>query len=910
MDPEIERKWQRKWAEARLFEPHVDASRPKFLITVPWPYTNGSLHVGHGRTYTLADIIARYKRTRGFNVLFPMAFHQSGTPIIAFSERLRNREKKIEEQYISYLREYEDEGRIPELLEKFQDPKAIADYFSNAIVNDFSALGYSIDWTRRFTSADEVYQDFVKWQFEKLNSMGYIKQGSHPVLYSVRDENAVGEDDIADGDVDKVTIEEFTGVIFSGRDFDIVAASLRPETIFGITNLWISPSAQYVLMELEGRRVVVSREASEKLGYQYRGARVIRPVEKAEVMGASFRVPITGREVPVLESAFVDPDNGTGIVYSVPGHSIWDHVALRESGADMGPIKIISVPEGSATVESLETEMHVTGISEADKLREATQRLYRDEFYNGKMLENCGEFSGLPVKEARERVRERLLSSGSAIIVYETSRKAETRSGSKVVVAVLQDQWFIDYSVPEWKEASHRLIDSMLYVPEYYAKLMHEAVDWLRERPCARRRGLGTRLPFDERWVIESLSDSTIYPIVYTNIRELVQIREILGSVPYDLMDYIYGYSGIDGSRYDSRVIELARRAREQREYWYGVDIRLTAFPHLSNHLAFYIMNHSALFRGRDLPKGLIITGLVVSNGAKISKSKGNVVSLLTISRKYSADIYRLYVAVNADISTNLDWNETDVSALRKKYEMFVDLMENFRPTEGEEDIDRWFVSRFYMHMRAFIDSMEQYSIRNAYVQIFYEVLNDIRRYQTRGGDVNRGLGKVLRDWLICMMPAIPHTCEEYWHRLVKDSFVSTERIDVEIDGRIDWGTIESEDYLDRVVEDIRSILKATSLKPKRIVIGCHSQRARRIAEMILSGRQNELDREERSFIPDFMKNRKNISLLSIDEAAVLERNRKYLEGLFSTEVVVTVRDLSPRGKNPWPGRPAIVLEE
>ncbi|WP_171823603.1 class I tRNA ligase family protein [Thermogymnomonas acidicola] len=294
MDPEIERKWQRKWAEARLFEPHVDASRPKFLITVPWPYTNGSLHVGHGRTYTLADIIARYKRTRGFNVLFPpMAFHQSGTPIIAFSERLRNREKKIEEQYISYLREYEDEGRIPELLEKFQDPKAIADYFSNAIVNDFSALGYSIDWTRRFTSADEVYQDFVKWQFEKLNSMGYIKQGSHPVLYSVRDENAVGEDDIADGDVDKVTIEEFTGVIFSGRDFDIVAASLRPETIFGITNLWISPSAQYVLMELEGRRVVVSREASEKLGYQYRGARVIRPVEKAEVMGASFRVPIT-----------------------------------------------------------------------------------------------------------------------------------------------------------------------------------------------------------------------------------------------------------------------------------------------------------------------------------------------------------------------------------------------------------------------------------------------------------------------------------------------------------------------------------------------------------------------------------------------------------------------------------------
>lgn len=234
MDSNIESKWQQYWENEGVFTAFPDPEKKKYFITVPYPYTNAPLHIGHGRTYLLADIIARFHRINGYNVLYPMAFHQSGTPILALSQRIRSGDEKMIKMYTNYLSLYEkDQDSISRILAGFSDPKKIADYFSAEIIKDFSLMGFSIDWSRRFTTSDPVYQEFVKWQFLKLNDLGYIKKGTYPVLYSIEDENAVGEDDIKDGDIDKVSIEEYTGVIFKGKHFSLIAASLRPETIFG-----------------------------------------------------------------------------------------------------------------------------------------------------------------------------------------------------------------------------------------------------------------------------------------------------------------------------------------------------------------------------------------------------------------------------------------------------------------------------------------------------------------------------------------------------------------------------------------------------------------------------------------------------------------------------------------------------
>ncbi len=941
MDRTEDRKWQELWRENRIFEPEIDRSREKFFITVPWPYVNGSLHVGHGRTYTLADIIARYKRAVGYNVLFPMAFHQSGTPILAFSQRLRMGDQATRKQYRDYVLQYEDESVVEERLKSFEDPKNIADYFSKAVIRDFNSLGFSIDWTREFTSADVQYQDFVKWQFHKLNSKNLIKKGSYPVLYSVEDDNAVGEDDIKDGDVDKVSIEEFTGVIFKGSKFSLIAASLRPETIYGITNLWIGKGLKYVICRISGKEYAVTKESFEKLKLQMHETEYIRDVQNKEILSQAYTVPETGKEVRALETTFVDPDNGTGVVYSVPGHSIWDYVALDPASREEVPVIIEMPKKSNATVRNLVEKLNIKGVEDRDKLLEATQLLYKEEFYNGTMGRACGSIAGMKVSEGREAIKEKLISSHEAFNVLETSRKAETRSGAKVVVAVLKDQWFIDYS-PQWlKKEAHDLVNSMFYYPEFYRTSMNESVDWLRERPCARRRGLGTRLPFDERWIIESLSDSTIYPAVYTCIGEIRGIFAALGNLPDDITDYIFS-NGERPKSFKEDVMEMADAARNSFNYWYGVDIRLTAYPHLSNHLSFYIMNHAALFDRKHQPGGLIISGLVVSNGSKISKSKGNVISLMNISNQYSADIYRLYVAIQADIQSTLDWNENDLKTVVRKYESLRDIFEkaDLNTAKKPSQIDLWFVAKFNTRMKEYRKNMDSYNLRAAFISIFYEVLNDLRRLEARGGNMDLALKHISRDWLVALSTTIPHLCEELWHKCIEDSFVSKAGFSGSAEGylasvfqsmkpsmsrifpdsvvssmdadseKLTDSVLSVEEYLQKVEDDVRQIIKATGITPSSISIGVCNDDLMDAATHLLSDERGNLSQSQKRLIPEFMKNRKNIQVQPFDEYSLLQLNKDYLEKSFSCSVEVNKAAPSDGGKNPWPGRPMIRLEK
>ncbi|HLH85246.1 MAG TPA: leucine--tRNA ligase, partial [Thermoplasmataceae archaeon] len=873
---------------ARIFEPKPDPTKRKFFITVPWPYTNSSLHVGHGRTYTLADVIARFKRLMGYNVLFPMSFHQSGTPILAFAERLRMGDATTIKQYRDILEEYESPERVEEILESFKEPENIAEYFSRKIVNDFTKLGYSIDWTRTFTSKDQFYQNFVTWQFRKLKELDLIKQGNHPILYSIRDDNAVGEDDIKDGDVDKVTIEDFTAVIFEGKDFSLVAASLRPETIFGVTNLWISSKDEYCLCSLNGRDIVVSKEASQKLALQNENFRILSDISADRIISQDYLVPMREVKVKVYRSTFVDPDNGTGVVYSVPGHAVWDYIALKETGAHEEPVNVItSADRDFPTVENLVKKYGIRSLSDSDRIREATQDLYKAEFYQGVMNDRNGPYSGRSVREARELIKSDLIRMGKAFIMHETSRKAETRSGSKVVVAVLRDQWFIDYS-PEWlKTSGHEVVDKMFFYPEFYRKAMHDAIDWLKERPCARRRGIGTKLPFDSRWVIESLSDSTIYPAVYTNARSIEKIFQKLGSVPDDILDYIFTGKSLSKT-YVPEIMRLVNEAKGQMEYWYGVDIRLTTSPHLSNHLAFYILNHAAIFPEKYQPKGLIISGLVISNGAKISKSKGNAISLLDITEQHSADLYRLFVVINADVTTVLDWNENDLNTVKKKYDDFVAVMSEDQATEGGNPfIEKWFESSFYRRCQSFIEKMDKYDLRGAYIEAFFEVLNDLKYLVSRGGNLQKAIEGIREIWLAILSPVIPHTCEEFWEKSGKTGFVSAYTLEADFAKKIDESILVKEDYLRKIVQDTREIIRATGINPQRISITTADQTARRIAEALKSSRISEVPHELRFCIVDFNKNRKHISTEINDEMSVLSQNIGYLQQIFGCPVIL-----------------------
>ena len=219
MVTELEKKWQKKWQEAKLFESNPD-NREKMYVTVAFPYPSGAMHVGHGRTYTVPDVYARFKRMQGFNVLFPMAWHVTGAPVVGIAKRIERHDKWTMDIYKNVHQVPEDE------LEKFVDPEYIVKYFSSEYHNDMVDMGYTIDWRREFRTIDPHYKQFVRWQIRQLKDKNLIRKGSHPVKYCPDDANPVGDHDLLEGE--GVGINELTLIKFPYEDSYLVAATFRP----------------------------------------------------------------------------------------------------------------------------------------------------------------------------------------------------------------------------------------------------------------------------------------------------------------------------------------------------------------------------------------------------------------------------------------------------------------------------------------------------------------------------------------------------------------------------------------------------------------------------------------------------------------------------------------------------------
>ncbi len=845
---EIEKKWQKAWKENHVFEPEVDESKPKFFFTIPYPYTSGALHIGHGRTYVVGDSIVRYKKLSGYNVLWPMAFHVTGTPILAISDSIRRGDEKVIKLYKEYIKIYEfDENKVNEILESFKDPKNVAEFFASKISADFDRIGLSIDWRRKFNTITPQYSKFVEWQYHKLKEKGLITQGKHPVLYSPADESAVGEDDIKDGDTDKVEIEEFTGIKFKFEDGYIIASTLRPETIFGVTNLWVNPSGHYVKVKVDDEYWYLSKESFEKLKYQLESIELIEEFPGEYFVGKEAE--ILDREIPILSAKFVDTDHATGFVYSVPAHAPYDYVALIESGADIKPIKIIDI-EGYSDFPAKEV-VEELGIKSQDdpNLELATKRVYKDEFYKGVLNSKCGKFAGIKIRDIKDRVREWLIEKGMATIIYETSRKAITRAGNKVIVAVLNNQWFIDYSQEWWKKISKDWTNKMLFYPDKYRQIVLDTIDWLHERPCARKRGLGTRFPFDKDWIIESLSDSTIYMAFYTIAHKVRDIDQ--EKLKPEFFDYVFLGKGnpTDIEKITGIPASEIESMRNEFRYWYPNDLRHTAPMHLSNHLTFFIMHHTAIFPEDCWPLGISLNEVVIREGAKMSKSKGNVIPLAHVSELYGADLYRLYVLSAANLDSTLDWKDKEVEVVKRKLNKFVSIVEEALNSEDTEldEFDQWLIDSFYHTAHEVRALFNSFKLKDVVIKLFFEMLNKIRLHERIAGkNKNRAVvKKFLFDWAITLSPIMPHIAEEIWHHK-ENTFVCNQvwpDSDIKPNRKIEL-LIEE---VQKVFEDIRNIIRIINKQPNEIILIISSKGDYESEYNILSRVVDELKSEFKS---------------------------------------------------------------
>ena len=511
----IEEKWQKAWAESTFFESEP-SEKKEIMVTVAMSYVNSPPHIGHFRTYGTADVYARYMRMRGYNVLFPIAFHKTGTPILGIAKRMVANDQDLINDFIDV---YDvDKSVIPKMI----DPYFIAEYFKNEFEREFKACGFSVDWRRAFDSIDPLFSKMVEWQFYKLKELGYLTQGAHPVGWCTNENNAVGQHDTK-GDV-QPEIEKIVGIKFKEKNTNnfFVCATFRPETIEGTTNLFVNPDAEYALVELDKFKAYVSRDMVAPLSYQM-SVKIIEEVKGSDLINKIATNPLTNEDIPVLPGRFVKPDFGTGVVMSVPAHAPFDYSTLKAIeilGIDVPKEPYKSVirmdnldKNDNQSPALIYLKKHNWSIdnNSSEIVEMATKELYKDEAHSGVMI--SGRYANMKEMQARNLIRNDLIESKNAILIYVLANDevVKCRCGTIVIVKVVDDQWFINYGDKKWKDNVLAHLSTMKLYPEKTRLTYQRVIDWIEERATERAEGLGTKFPFNKEHIIESLSDSTIY---------------------------------------------------------------------------------------------------------------------------------------------------------------------------------------------------------------------------------------------------------------------------------------------------------------------------------------------------------------------------------------------------------------
>ena len=876
---EIESKWRKVWAESKDFETNPN-DKPKKFITVAYPYPNSPQHIGHGRTYTLADVHARFYRMKGYNVLFPMGFHYTGTPVLGMAKRIAAGEKEILDGLRNVYHVSED------AIKSFVEPIKIADYFHEEIKSGMIEMGYSIDWRREFTTIYPGYQKFIEWQITTLREKGRIIQGSHPVGWCPVDQNPVSQHDTM-GDVEPKIDDKNFLVKFEFEEFIFPVTTLRPETIFGVTNLWVNPNVTYKKVQVDDKVWICSEQCAKKISFFEKEVSVIGEISGSEIVG-KLAINHDGREIPILPAEFVEPSMGTGLVMSVPAHAPKDYQALMDLKdhhpyvtltSKIEPIPIIST-EGYGEYPAREI-CEKLGVSNQidDKLEEATKELYAKEFSDGKLNEKCGQFKGEKVQFSRDKIRAFLQENGTLekFPILENA-PVKCRCGAECVVKVLNNQWFLNYGDESWKELARNCFDEMNILPNNITTEFKEVIDWLHERACARQQGLGTKLPWDKDWIVESLSDSVIYMAYYTISRFVNDGTVQPENLTKEFFDYILLDKGdVKLAASTSKLAEdIIDTMKKEFNYFYPVDSRHSGRDLVQNHLSFFVLNHVGIFEKKMWPQEIVVNGSVMMDGAKMSKSMGNIIPLRTAIRDHGADPIRLAIISSAELLQDADFNMESVTGIQSKLESLLEECSRLKnePISSLEAEDKWILSKLQNLIGTVTESVEKMRLREGLHDILFSFETDLSWYHKRvqakeRTDINGILYKINSARVAMLSPFAPHIAEEMWSKLGNETLASKSQWPEYSETEIDATSMQSEELLKSTIDDIANILKVTKITPKKIVLYVNSDSTkkkiyRKMLSIMVGGQNNmgvvmkELlsnpDTADAKKIPDFVQ--------------------------------------------------------
>ena len=733
---EIEKKWQHVWEKEDAFKTVEDYDKEKYYVLEMFPYPSGKLHMGHVRNYSIGDVIARFKRLKGYNVLHPMGWDSFGLP--AENAAIKN---DIHPAIWT-------DSNIAEMHRQLQ------------------GLGFSYDWDREVATCKEEYYKWMQWIFIQFYNKGLAYKKDNPVNWCPSCQTVLANEQVVDGccerchtpvtkkrlsqwylkitdyadrllkDLDKMPgwpekvklmqknwIGRSTGaeVTFEIENFSkkLQIYTTRPDTLFGVTYMVLAPEHPFVPELTNGTEYEDAVKAyQEECQHKSEIERTSLTKEKTGVFTGCYGInPVNGKKVPIFISDYVMMDYGTGAIMAVPAHDQRDFEFAKKFDLDIVPV-----------VDSQNPEIDINNLTEA--------------FVAEGTMINSGKYTGMNNKEAIEEITKDLEADGLG--------KAQ-----------------VNYKLRDW------LISRQRYwgcpIPMVYC----EECGWVPEK----EENLPVKLPTDVEFTGKGdspLKTSKTFGETTCPCCGKKAVRE------FDTMDTF-----VDSSWYFLRYCDAHNSEKpfdkKKADYWMNVDQYIGGVEHAILHLLYarffqMVMHDLGLVDAEEPFDNLLTQGMVIKDGAKMSKSLGNIVSPEEIQAKYGADTARLFILFAAPPEKELDWSDAGVEGsyrfLNRVYRLVQEYVNEIRGDfRGSETItiqsaeDKALNFQLNATVKKVTEDAGGRFSFNTAISSIMELVNALYKYKQ--GEVNVPLmNDAIEKLILILNPFVPHITEELWNDL------------------------------------------------------------------------------------------------------------------------------------------------